>query len=277
MIGQKSLIAHCKNLVDNEALQHFCIFTGSPGSGRKTLMKQLASEMQVLSTVVQDISVASIREVIENAYKNVNTIIYIIPDADNMSMQAKNALLKVTEEPPNKAYFFMSLEDINNTLPTIKSRATTYRMENYSKEELTEYFNFNYEATDEYRDLVLLLCETPGEIITIQNMVEKNSADKFYEYVNKVVDNISTVSGANAFKIADKIAIKEDTTKYDLKLFFKAFMTICIERMAEEPMEYSKGVSITSKYLQELGIRGVNKQMLFDAWLLDIRKAWMEE
>lgn len=276
MIGQKSLIAHCKNLIENDALQHFCIFIGNSGSGRKTLMKQLASEMQVLSTIT-DISVASIREMIENAYKNVNPVIYIIPDADNMSMQAKNALLKVTEEPPNKAYFFMSLEDVNNTLPTIKSRATIYRMENYSKEELAEYFNCNYTAEDNYIDLILLLCETPGEIITIQNMVEKNSADKFYAYVEKVVDNIATVSGSNAFKIADKIALKDDTTKYDLKLFFKAFMTVCIERMAEQPMEYSKGVSITSKYLQELGIKGVNKQMLFDAWLLDIRKAWMEE
>lgn len=269
MIGQKSLIAHCKNLIDNDALQHFCIFTGNPGSGRKTLMKQLASDMQILSTVV-DISVASIREVIENAYKNANPIIYIIPDADGMSLQAKNALLKVTEEPPNKAYFFMSLEDINNTLPTIRSRATVYRMENYSREELEEYVQTTFQDNHE---VYMKLCDTPGEI----NILYKMSALDFYNYVEKVVDNIAEVSGSNAFKIADKIALKEGDSKYDLKLFFKAFMTVCIERMANEPLEYSKGVAITSKYLQELGIRGVNKQMLFDAWLLDIRKAWMEE
>lgn len=269
MIGQKSLIAHCKNLIKNDALQHFCIFTGTQGSGRKTLMKQLASEMQILSTVV-DISVASIREVIENAYKNVNPVIYIIPDADGMSVQAKNALLKVTEEPPNKAYFFMSLEDINNTLPTIKSRATIYRMENYSREELEEYAQQTFQDTHE---IYMRLCDTPGEI----NILHRMNALDFYDYVEKVVNNIAGVSGSNVFKIADKIALKDDDTKYDLKLFFKAFMTVCIERMTQEPMEYSKGVAITSQYLQELGIRGVNKQMLFDAWILDIRKAWMEE
>ena len=98
----------------------------------------------------------------------------------------------------------------------------------------------------------------------------------FYNYVEKVVDNIALVSGSNAFKIGDKIAFKDsDEKKYDLKLFWKSFMTICVSRIKDDPFKYSAGIRITSKYLQELRITGINKQSTFDCWLLDIRQEWM--
>ena len=272
MIGQESLLQHFKSLIKNDALQHFCLFVGQRGSGKKRLMVEVV-EMLGADCVIEDISVAAVREMIENAYKNTQPVVYVIPDADNMSTQAKNALLKVTEEPPNNAYFFISLEDVNNTLPTIKSRAAIYRMQNYSNAELRQYFNENYKVSDEYATIVLSLCETPGEIDRLCAM----NAEEFYQYVEKVIDNIAVASGANVFKISEKIALKEDTQdKYDLRLFFKAFMTICIDKMDVNAVKYAKGVSITSDYLRELNVSGLNKQMLFDSWILEIRKAWME-
>ena len=272
MIGQESLLQHFDNLIKNGALQHFCLFVGQKGSGKKMLMLEVAKMLKA-QCIIEDISVASVREMIENAYKNTAPIVYVIPDADSMSTQAKNALLKVTEEPPNNSYFFMSLEDINNTLPTIKSRATVYKLQNYSNAELRQYFKENYKVSDAYEKIVLSLCETPGEIDNICAM----NAEEFYEYVKKVIDNIATVDGANAFKIADSIALKDDVVdKYDLRLFFKAFMTICIDKMDVNAVKYAKGVSITSDYLRELNTAGINKQMLFDSWLLEIRRAWME-
>lgn len=272
MIGQESLIQHFDNLIKNGALQHFCLFVGPKGSGKKALMAEIVLKLGV-QCIIEDTSVASVREMIENAYKNTLPVVYMIPDADNMSTQAKNALLKVTEEPPNNSYFFMSLEDINNTLPTIKSRATVYKMQNYSYAELSTYYNKNYDFPDSCGRIVLSLCETPGEIDKLCSL----DAEKFYDYVRKVIDNIATASGSNVFKISDRVAIKDDADeKYDLRLFFKAFMTICIDRMGSNAVKYAKGVSITSDYMRELNITGVNKQMLFDSWILEIRRAWME-
>jgi hypothetical protein len=102
------------------------------------------------------------------------------------------------------------------------------------------------------------------------------NATEFYEYAEKVVDNVATVSGSNSFKIAGKIRFKDaDDTKYDLRLFWKAFMNICTGRLREDPLRYVMGIKITSKYLQELRITGINKQSSFDCWLLDVRKEWM--
>lgn len=47
---------------------------------------------------------------------------YVFKDCDNMSNAAKNALLKVIEEPPQQAYFVMLLKSTSNTLATILSR-----------------------------------------------------------------------------------------------------------------------------------------------------------
>jgi hypothetical protein len=125
--------------------------------------------------------------------------------------------------------------------------------------------------TDE-RQIVDDLCVTPGEVDLLMEM----GPVEFYEYAEKVVDNVAVVSGANSFKIAQKIKFKDtDTDKYDLRLFWKAFMTICSSRLREDPHRYAEGIKITSKYLQELRITGINKASTFDCWLLDIRKEWM--
>ena len=68
---------------------------------------------------------------IELAYKQTEPIIYLIQDADKMSLGAKNSLLKVIEEPPQQAYFIMELQQIENTLDTIKSRCQEIKLDSY--------------------------------------------------------------------------------------------------------------------------------------------------
>ena len=53
----------------------------------------------------------------EGGYKAV-----VIPQADRMTPQAQNALLKVVEEPPAQTVFVMGAQNVKNILPTILSR-----------------------------------------------------------------------------------------------------------------------------------------------------------
>ncbi len=48
--------------------------------------------------------------------------IYIIADADLMTPQAQNALLKTIEEPPEYAVILLLTNNIGGLLPTIQSR-----------------------------------------------------------------------------------------------------------------------------------------------------------
>lgn len=276
MIGQVELKRTIISQIENNTFPKFSILIGQPGSGKKLMCGFISTHLHAYSYTC-GIGVDDIRKMIDESYRNMAKVLYIIPDADKMSVAAKNALLKVTEEPPKNAYFIMTLSDANNTLNTIRSRGTIYYMDNYSAVELHEYAKMatNHTLHDDESEIIRNICETPGEINTLLGDDKMGVLD-FYNYVEKVVDNIAVVSGSNSFKIGDKIAFKDsDVDKFDLKLFWKSFMTICVSRLQEDPFRYSNGVRVTSKYLQELRLTGVNKMYTFDMWLLDIRQEWM--
>ena len=272
MIGQKNNLDTIKNQLYNNTFPHFSIIVGPKGSGKKTLAHSILKLNHKYfngEVALEDVKVDSIRNMVDDSYKYRN-VLFIIPDADGMSLNAKNALLKVVEECPNNNYYVMTLEDDANTLDTIKSRGTIYRMESYTVKELATYIDKYYLLTSvqEERDIARELCDTPGEVDLLMEMNGIN----FYEYVEKVLDNITEVSGANAFKIGDEIALKNEDDNYDLKLFFKAFMRLCLKRYQDlQGTKYLDWITITGRYLRDLRITGINKQMLFDSWILEIR------
>lgn len=272
MIGQINLQSDINNLITNNSFPRFTILTGLKGSGKKLMVSKISEMLSITLVILPDVKIDTVRQVITEAYKQSNKTLYFIPDADNMSTPAKNALLKVIEEPPNRAYFIMSLEDINNTLPTIKSRGTVFQMDRYTPDEIFEYY-WTVGDMPNGAEIVRTLCETPGEVKKCVDMCS-GTVMSFYDYVNLVADNIAKVSGANAFKIADKVALKDESEGYDLKLFWKAFCKVCADRIAED-VKYAEAISITSEHIQCLRIKGISKQALMDMWILAIRKAWM--
>ena len=117
------------------------------------------------------------------------------------------------------------------------------------------------------------ICETPGEV----DLLYSNGILKLYDFVQLVIDNISECSGSNAFKIGDKIAFKDtDTDKFDLRLFWKTFMKVCSDRLrTENDIRYADGIRVTSEYLQQLNITGINRSATFDVWILSVRGKWL--
>lgn len=275
IIGQEKIKKELLKQVYDNTLPKFIILCGQKGTQKKEIANLIVSEMVNTNKVlVDDISVDNIRNIINNSYIIKSSTVYIIPNADKMSAAAKNALLKVTEEPPNKAKFIMTLEDINSTLPTIKSRATIYNMQSFTHNELTEYYCKKHIGIREVLDNseLLQIAETPYEI----DLLVQYDVFEFISYINKVIDNIAVVSGANSFKISEKLSFKEDDGKYSIKLFWRGFMRVCAKNLLNNIPYYAEAIKITSDALSQININGINKQMLFDKWLLDIRSAWME-
>ncbi|MBO6272771.1 hypothetical protein J6O48_08340 [bacterium] len=280
MIGQCNLQSRIEKLIENRTFPRFSILVGPKGSGKKTfanwIRRCMGQNELTISYEAIDVKIDTIREIIQRSYKIVNPTIYIIPDADGMSNAAKNALLKVTEEPPNNAYFIMTLEDENNTLETIRSRGTVFYMDRYTPDEIMQYITEKYGSTAEDNvDIFRSICDTPGDA----DILAKCGVKSFYDYVQLVVDNIAEVSLANAFKIPSKVALKEDAEGYDLRLFWKAFMKVCTDKAdvhsdPEDISRYGEAVLVTSMYLQKLRTKGINRSMLMDSWVLEIRVLW---
>ena len=279
MIGQNNILSWVNDNVDN--FPHFIVLIGSSGCGKRTLSKVIANK---LSCVYAECSVTvdAVREVIDSSYQSKTRVLYCFADADNMRPQAKNAMLKITEEPPENAYFCLTVTDSSSLLDTIKSRAMVFNMEAYTEREIAEYAIDKYNSS-EYNpaakdDLPIIkqLCGTPGEV----NMLVSYEPRAFMDYVQLVFENIAEVEPANAFKSSNKLALKNDEG-YDLALFLKGFTYFCIKAISpdddlDKTHRLCEGIIVTTKALNKVGKLGVNKQQLYDKWVFEIREKWLE-
>lgn len=259
MIGQKQLIKQIDSLIET-GFPQFVVITGDKGSGKKTVAEYIASKIAKVHWTLEENKIANIRQMIEMSYNNYQATLCIIPEGDTLSNAAQNAILKIVEEPPKNTYFIMTVQDINYVLPTIKSRAFILAMQPYTRAEIKEYSKEDNELYEE-------VCSTPGECDLLQSM----DIDEFVDFVDKVVDNLGESSTANILKITNNMAFKEEDKGYDLKMFFKVFIHECMQETDEVYLRMSIK---TSKYLQKLRIKGINKLFLFTDWIIEMRQLW---
>ena len=273
MIGQTMTLQLLQIWKDNNCFPRFIIITGPKGCGKKTLASYITKKYLNAFEVHPGSSVEAVRTSINNSYKCAGTTAYIFEDADKMSSQAKNALLKITEEPPRQAYFIMTVENINNTLTTLKSRATEIQMESYLYSELASLVDI---ANDNDR-LALEIATNPGQLQELRSL----NVEEFYAFCEKVLDNIASVTGVNAFKIGSSFKFKEDAEGYDPNLFFECIKSICLERAGktdsyEKILAFLSTIVKTNEYQRDLSLTGVKKDSTFDMWILEMRKIWSE-
>ena len=160
-------------------LAHAYIFEGAKGSGRHTMALSVAYAMALhenspfaekipalCSPDVQivgipekkkSIGVDSIRALKEDMLLVPNDLsfrLFILEDAEAMTIAAQNAALKILEEPPANVFFFILLENAASLLPTVRSRAATLRMERFSDAQLREFIERSaHPMTEKFREI----------------------------------------------------------------------------------------------------------------------------
>lgn len=89
----------------------------------------------------KSIKIDDIRSIREDAYiisGEGSDKFYIIENADYMTAQAQNALIKILEEPPKNVIFALICSSSVNLLSTIRSRAHIFKIQSDSKSEENE-------------------------------------------------------------------------------------------------------------------------------------------
>lgn len=270
MIGQKQILEQIDNWVDMEDFPRFLIITGGRGSGKTLLAQKIAKKLRAFY-IPCELGVDAVREAVENCYRCNGITVYSFLNADKMSAQAKNALLKITEEPPRSAHFIMTLQDPGSTLETLRSRGTLISMEPYTDAELEEYMGNNV------NDTILSIASTPGDV----NELRKINVEEFFSFCEKVIDNVATVTGVNAFKIAQSLRFKEDGEGHDPILFMRCVSAICFERAknasSAQQVRMNLGIlTATAECIRELQLTGVKKDSTVDIWILKVRQIIQE-
>lgn len=283
IIGQKNL----KEQIARMAMTgwpRFVIITG-PSRGGKRMVAGLIAQMLNVPLINSGTKAENVRETIAQAHKQSEPYLYLFADADDMSIAAKNALLKITEEPTRQAHFIMTAVEPSNIMSTLLSRAAVLSLDPYTSEEILKYADRQkYELTKEESTIVASICRAPGDV----DLLIRYDVMEFYKYVVKVVDSVGKVTGVNAFKISNKLSFKADDLGWDTALFLQAVMFVILQKMNEDVHSGDKtalrdvgklcrSMIVTNKYLTELTIiNGVNKAWTIDMWILAMRDIWRE-
>lgn len=160
IIGHDTIKEHLKKAIESDHVSHAYILTGETGMGRKSLANAFAMTLlcekgksepcmechackQVMSSNHPDlifvghekpgsIGVDDIREQINDTimirpYSSYYKI-YIVDEAEKMTVQAQNALLKTIEEPPSYAIIMLLTTNQEAFLPTILSRCVQLKL-----------------------------------------------------------------------------------------------------------------------------------------------------
>lgn len=132
-VGQTQLI----NKLRNQDARSMLI-QGPPHFGKKTLLRYFCAKQGF--TVYEVSGNANMfRQSLDFIRTQVAPMVYIIPDVDALHVTVQNMLLKVLEEPPMKAKFYLTAS--NGVLPTIKSRCVTYMCEPYTLQQIQQVTN----------------------------------------------------------------------------------------------------------------------------------------
>ena len=152
ILGNDDVKKYLTNCIENKNFSHSYIFSGIKGIGKYTFAKDFAkciledSMMQDYYELGPDgksIKVAQIRE-LQNVINIKPTFskksVYIIDDADLMTIEAQNSLLKTLEEPPEYAVIILIVHNERSILSTVKSRCVNIKFSKLSDKEIKKYF-----------------------------------------------------------------------------------------------------------------------------------------
>ncbi|MBO5504283.1 MAG: hypothetical protein J5969_07390, partial [Lachnospiraceae bacterium] len=137
---------------------------------------------------------------------------YLLPDAEKLTAQAQNALLKTLEEPPDYAVLILAAKDDAGFLPTVLSRCVRLPGRPMPEEELKEFLMKSGVAEAEL--LAGLSGGSPGRAMAM-------AADEtFFPFVKQSVRLFDGLANTGIRAIADflKEAVTEERQQYFVEL-----------------------------------------------------------
>ncbi|MCB7318496.1 DNA polymerase III subunit delta' [Lacrimispora sp. 210928-DFI.3.58] len=238
ILGHDQIKEHFQNAVQTGKISHAYILSGEAGMGRKSLAHAFALSLlceksttdpcmqchacrQVLSGNHPDlihvthekpasIGVDDIREQINDTimvrpYSSYYKI-YIVDEAEKMTVQAQNALLKTIEEPPSYAVILLLTTNQDVFLPTILSRCVQLKLKPLRDSVVKEYLVQSLKVEESQADIYTAFAR--GNLGKAIHLAQAEDFKLMYE---EVLHLLKHVKDADISELLDDIRrLKED-------------------------------------------------------------------
>src|SRR5574344_311520 len=213
LVGNKEIKETLKKQINNKQISHSYMFVGTEGIGKELFAKEFAKAILCLSEKKycnecdscnkyngenhpdfceikangNYIRISQIREMEEDIYQKPiisSKKVFIINDADKMTEEAQNSLLKTLEEPPEYIVIILIVANENSLLNTIKSRCIKIPFSNITEKELTEYIIIN-KLADNFNKNIIDACN--GSIGKAEKIIHN---EEQYEKLEGLIHSI---------------------------------------------------------------------------------------
>ncbi|MBQ7383692.1 MAG: hypothetical protein IJV72_02760 [Clostridia bacterium] len=277
IIANQSLRERLCSDILNGSLAHAYIIEGVKGSGKHSLARFSAAALscekkndvnlpfpcsecpscrKILRGLSPDVitvgcdgkatmGVDSVRFLREDVYVVPNELeykVYIIEDADRMTVQAQNAFLLTLEEPPSYAVFFLLCENAGVLLETIRSRAPILRTEPIARELIDEYIcrtdrraaQMKISAPSDYAQLLMSAKNGIGRALELLEpkalapILEERNLAKDFVYIA-----IDRPENEAALTLIAKMATKRDKLSGELTLIYTALRDLILTKKSD--------------------------------------------
>ncbi len=261
IIGQEQIKEHLQNALQMQKISHAYIIHGEKSTGKEFIARVFAMALQcekggvepcnechsckqALSKNQPDIiyvthekpntiSVEDIRSQVNNdvaikPYSSKHKV-YIINEAEKMTVQAQNAILKTLEEPPAYVVILLLVSNLQTLLPTILSRCVTLNMKPVSDALVRKYLMEELQVPDYRADVCVAFARgNIGKAKALASSEEfdnvKNEALALLKYVHdmELQEIILAVKKINEYKLEISDYLDIMSIWYRDVLLFKA-------------------------------------------------------
>ena len=221
LVGNEKVKEYLNSTIENKNISHSFIFVGKPGIGKKQFAHQYAEMIMCLqdgkcdgnsvkcdscikfegnanpdyAEITPDgktLKIEQIRNLQARIVEKPITSrrkVYVIDDADLMSEESQNCLLKTLEEPPEYAVIILIVSNESRILPTIKSRCVIIKFQPLTSKEIKQ---LKPELSD---DLIQLL---EGSLLNAENIEQKKEQYAQLSNLVNVLENKQLVEVFNS-------------------------------------------------------------------------------
>lgn len=237
ILGNEEVKEYLNEQVKKNNIVHSYLFSGIEAIGKKMIAQEFAKDILCFENNSEFCKCKSCVSLIEENHpdfalinKNSETIkieqireltnkiiekpivsskkVYIINDAEKMTKEAQNCLLKTLEEPPEFAILILITSNENLLLTTVKSRCMKINFHAISNEEMKKYCeeNLGYNNIDLNR--IKSFDGSIGKAIKFKENEEE------YKQIEDVIEKISQNNIATLLPKAKIIYNKEKVNEY---------------------------------------------------------------
>lgn len=296
LIGNSKIKEYLTNVALNNQNLHSYIFAGPEGIGKKLFAMNFAKMLLCLSDNKpcnnckscisfdggnhtdfmlinaedgKSIKIEQIRvmqeKIVEKPILSARKV-YIINDAELMTKEAQNCLLKTLEEPPEYVIIILIVSNESKLLNTVKSRCVKIEFSKLSNEEINNYLLEN--GLDKLSDAMLEQCNgSLKAALTIGDKVQE------YQSIEKIINSLDKTDIAKVWNSSEILYKSQDEI-----LDFLDYINVILynKLLKDDKMAYINSINIVEQTKKNL-LANANYNMCIDNLLLKLWEGFNEQ